>query len=318
MAVTAYLFPGQGSQFVGMGKDLAERFESAARVFESAAEVLDSDLTAVMFGNGGDSEEESAQLRQTENTQPALFVHSMAVFEVLSGFGLEPDVTAGHSLGEYTALAAAGAISFEDGLRVVRYRGELMARAGKERPGAMAAILGAEDEVVDRICKEISAKNGGVVAPANYNAPGQVVISGDAAAVAEAQEKLREAGARKTVSLPVSGAFHSPLMEDAREELSAILDDLNIEKPRNPVYMNVDARPTQDPDVIRKNLLEQLTAPVQWTATLEAMRQNQVDRHLEVGAGNVLSGLVKRTIGRDAQVAAIGTVESIEALIQKL
>ena len=209
MPATAYLFPGQGSQFVGMGRDLLDRFEPASDVFDAADAVLGFRLTDIMFGNGGDPEEEARTLRQTENTQPALFVHSMAVFEVLSGFGLEPDITAGHSLGEYTALAAARAISFEQGLQIVRLRGEVMARAGKERPGSMAAILGLEDGVIDRICREVSGEGLGVVTPANYNAPGQVVICGGGSATAAKGCRSTQSGfplCERCLSLSPDGA----------------------------------------------------------------------------------------------------------------
>lgn len=307
---TAFLFPGQGSQSVGMGYQLYEQHEDARARFETANELLDVDLLALMFGldsSLGDPEEE---LKQTQITQPALYVHSLAAMAVLDAKGIQPDMVAGHSLGEYSALAAAGALSFEDGLRVVRRRGELMSEAGERRPGSMAAILGADDAHVESVCDEISAEGEGVVQTANYNAPGQVVISGDVEAVDRAAGEIDG----RAVPLPVSGAFHSPLMEYARDGLAEVLETVSIQSPRWPVYLNVTAEPTTDPDEIRQGLMEQLLSPVRWAQTLERMEEDGATRFIEVGAGQVLQGLVQRTLGRDANTAGAGTPEEIQAL----
>jgi [acyl-carrier-protein] S-malonyltransferase len=305
--MAAFLFPGQGSQKPGMGADLYEAFPAARARFDEADEVLGFSLTEVMFGEG---EEAAGRLRQTEITQPALYVHSLAAMAVLTERGRAPDAVAGHSLGEYSALAAAGALSFADGLRAVRRRGELMAQAGAVRPGAMSAVLGLDAAGVEAACAEAST-GGEVAVPANYNDPTQIVISGDPAAVARAGELAAAAGARKVVPLPVSGAFHSPLMEFARDGLAETLRALDIATPRCPVYLNVTAAPETDPEAIRANLLAQLTAPVRWAQTLERMRDDGVTSYLEVGTGNVLSGLVKRTLGRDVETATAGRAEEL-------
>ena len=264
MSKTAFLFPGQGSQYVGMGQDLHDAFPEAREIFDQADGVLGLSLKALMFGEGSSEADAEDALKQTDVTQPALFVHSMAAMAVLRRQGAAPDMSAGHSLGEYSALAAADAISFEDGLRIVRRRGELMAGAGDERPGTMAAVLGMEDDDVANLCLEASESPDSVVEPANYNAPGQVVISGDVAAIERAEELAKERGAKRVLRLPVSGAFHSPLMEYARDGLAGALVELDIRPPSCPVYLNVTAEPTTDPEEIRKRLLEQLMAPVRW------------------------------------------------------
>ncbi len=303
----AFLFPGQGSQKPGMGADLFERFPAARARFEEADDVLGFALTEVMFGDGEDAAD---RLRQTEITQPALYVHSLAAMAVLQEQGRAPEAAAGHSLGEYSALAAAGAVSFADGLRAVRRRGELMAQAGAVRPGAMSAVLGLDAAAVEAVCTDASTETE-VAVPANYNDPTQIVIAGDPAAVERAGEAARAAGARKVVPLPVSGAFHSPLMAFARDGLAGALQALDIAEPRCPVYLNVTAAPETDPEIIRTNLLAQLTAPVRWAQTLERMRDDGVTRYLEVGTGNVLSGLVKRTLGRDVSTATAGTADEL-------
>lgn len=307
---TAYLFPGQGSQFPGMGGDLYETFPAARDIFDEADRLLGFGLTQIMFGREAASAE---ALRQTDITQPALYVHSMAAHAVLQSHQGAADMVAGHSLGEYSALAASGAVSFEVGLRAVSRRGELMAQAGVRRPGAMAAVLGGEDDAIERICSEVST-NGHVVQPANYNAPGQIVISGDAPAVDAAMTRLKEIGVRRVVPLPVSGAFHSPLMDYALQGLGETLETLEIQTPRCPVYLNVTAEPTTDPAEIRRRLLEQLLAPVRWTDILRRMQNDGAGLFVEVGAGNVLSGLVKRTLGRDVSTRTVGTADDLSQI----
>jgi len=307
---TAFLFPGQGSQAVGMGHELYEQHEEARARFEAATEILDVDLLALMFGLEADADAAGERLKQTEITQPALYTHSLAAMAVLEARGLAPDMAAGHSLGEYSALAAVGALSFEDGLRVVRRRGELMSEAGERRPGRMAAILGPDAAHVEEVCEEVSAAGDGVVQPANYNAPGQIVISGDVGAV----ERATEAVQGRALPLPVSGAFHSPLMEYAREGLAEVLDAVAIDPPRCPVYPNVTAEPTTDPDEIRRCLTEQLLSPVRWAPTLRRMQEDGAVRFVEVGTGEVLQGLVGRTLEEEVETMGAGTPDEIEHL----
>jgi len=313
MSKTAFLFPGQGSQFVGMGRDLYEQFPAARACFEEADTLLGFSLTETMFGNGEEPEAEAAALKQTDVTQPALYVHSLAAMTVLAEYGCFPDMTAGHSLGEYSALAAADAISFEDGLRIVRLRGQLMAEAGVRRPGTMAAILGMDDDLVEQVCLEAN-EGRSFVHPANFNAPGQVVISGEAGAVERAIVLAKERGARRALILPVSGAFHSPLMEFARDGLAFALIQLKIQPPRCPVYLNVTAAPTTDVEEIRTRLLEQLMAPVRWAQALNGMQAGGAERFIEVGPGNVLVGLARRTLGRDFVFATAGTASELDVL----
>jgi [acyl-carrier-protein] S-malonyltransferase len=308
---TAFLFPGQGSQFVGMGQDLYEHAPAARARFDAADELLGYALTDVLFGRGADDEAAAEDaLKQTDVTQPALYTHSLAVMAVLADAGLAPDMAAGHSLGEYSALAASGALSFEDGLRVVRRRGELMAEAGERRSGAMAAVLGVDDETIESVCQAVSGEDEGVVQPANFNAPGQIVISGDVKAVERAMDDLPG----RTIRLPVSGAFHSPLMAYAEDGLAEVLDTVEIQPPQCPVYLNVTAQPTTDPVEIRTQLLAQLRAPVRWAQTLQAMQSDGAQRFIEVGAGKVLRGLVRRTIGREAETQGAGTADEVKAL----
>jgi [acyl-carrier-protein] S-malonyltransferase len=308
---TAFLFPGQGSQSVGMGYELYEQHPEARARFEAANEHLDVDLLTLMFGLDSSLDDPEEQLKQTAITQPALYTHSLAAMAVLSEKGLRPDMAAGHSLGEYSALAAVGALSFEDGLRVVRRRGELMAQAGQRRPGTMAAVMGADDEDVEAACAAVSEESDGVVQTANYNAPGQVVISGDPEAVEQATARIKG----RAIPLPVSGAFHSPLMEYAREGLGEVLGAVEIQEPDCPVYLNVTAEPSTDPDEIRRRLMEQLLSPVRWAQSLRRMQADGAARFVEVGAGDVLRGLVDRTLEGTVETAGAGTPDEIDALI---
>ncbi len=282
----AYLFPGQGSQFIGMGKDHYDSNTDFANFVDQANEILGIDLKSIMF------EGPEEKLKQTEYTQPAIFLHSVALFKTLDA---KPDMVAGHSLGEFSALVACGAVKFEDALKIVRRRGELMQQAGSQNPGTMAAIIGMEDEAVESVCKDASIKTGKEVIAANYNCPGQLVISGYVEAVEKAVELAKEQGARMAMMLPVSGAFHSSLMQPALDGLREQLENLEINTPTCPIYSNYTAKPTTDPEEIRSNLLDQLLNPVRWTQTLLNMLEGGATSFVEVGPGKVLQGLVKRT-----------------------
>ena len=283
----ALLFPGQGSQFVGMGRDLAEAFPQAAEVFQEADDLLGFGLSRLAWA--GPEEE----LTLTKNAQPALLVHSMAVYRVI-GEELGPvAMAAGHSLGEFSAHVAAGTLSFEDALRAVRLRGELMFAAGIERPGTMAALLGLQDEAAEEVCRVVREK-GWICVPANYNSPGQIVISGEVAGIEEAMTLAKEAGAKRSVQLTVSGAFHSPLMAPAKAGLRDRLEEMNFSDPRFPVVSNVTAGPALRGSEARELLVEQLTAPVRWAASIERMVEEGVERFFELGSGSVLCGLNKR------------------------
>ena len=288
----AYIFPGQGAQFPGMGKDLYEQNELARGLFEQANEILGFRITDIMF----DGTEED--LKQTNVTQPAIFLHSVILAKVL-GDDFAPDMVAGHSLGEFSSLVATGALSFEDGLRLVAARANAMQKACEIQPGAMAAILGLDDFTVEDICQRLTD----VVVPANYNCPGQLVISGTVAGVDAACVKMTEAGAKRALKLNVGGAFHSPLMEAARVELEAAIVNTEFKKTICPVYQNIDAKPYTDIEHIKHNLIAQLTGPVRWTQTVEQMLRDGASSFTEVGPGKVLQGLVKK-VNRDIPTAS--------------
>ena len=289
----AYVFPGQGAQFVGMGKDMYENSELAKELFEKANEVLGFRITDLMF-EGTDED-----LRQTKVTQPAIFLHSVILTKT-NADKFTPDMVAGHSLGEFSALVAAGALDFEDGLRLVSKRAMAMQKACEIAPSTMAAIIGLADEKVEEICASID----GVVVPANYNCPGQLVISGTHEAIDAACAKLTEAGARRALKLPVGGAFHSPLMEPAKEELAAAIEQTTFKTPICPVYQNVSTKGETDPEVIKKNLVAQLTAPVKWTQSVQNMVADGMEQLIECGPGAVLQGLVKK-IEKTVEATAI-------------
>jgi [acyl-carrier-protein] S-malonyltransferase len=280
----AYVFPGQASQFEGMGKDLYEASDLAKKRFEQANELLGFRLSDVMF------EGSAEDLKQTRVTQPAVFLHSIVSAE-MAGDDFRPDAVAGHSLGEFSALVAAGALSFESGLLLVKQRAEAMQRACEQNPGTMAAILGLEDEMVEKVCAELEE----VVIPANYNCPGQLVISGTVPGVEKAVEALKEAGAKRAIILPVGGAFHSPLMQPAKEDLATAIAETEFRKPQCPIYQNVNGLPSSEPSSIRKNLMDQLTSPVRWTLTMQNMIRDGVSEFVEVGGnGKTLQGFVKK------------------------
>ena len=289
----AYIFPGQGSQFPGMGKALYERSAEAREMMDKACEILGFPITDIMFG------EDAEALKATRVTQPAIFIHSV-VLALCSGLET-PAMVAGHSLGEFSALAAAGAMDFEDALRLVAVRASAMQKCCEKVPGTMAAVIKLPTETVEEIC----ASCAGLVIPANYNSEGQIVISGEAEAVAEACAKMKEAGAKRALPLAVSGAFHSPLMEPARLELAEAIEKTPFRAPACPVYQNVTALPSTDPEVIKDNLLRQLTSPVRWTQTVLNMVADGADSFLEIGPGTVLQGLVKRIAPEVADIQGI-------------
>ncbi len=306
-AVVALLFPGQGSQYVGMGRDLCAAYPAARRVFEEADAVLGFSLSSLCT-DGPESE-----LTETHNAQPAILVHSIAVLRCIEASLGDVVAAAGHSLGEFSAWIAAGSLRFADGLRTVRRRGELMRSSGDERPGTMAALLGLDDAGIERVCREAS-EMGGECVPANYNAPGQTVISGDIPTVERAMEIAKTAGAKRAMRLNVSGAFHSPLMRVAQAGLVEQLGHVSFRPPAFPVISNVSAEPVSDPVAARRLLEEQLTSPVRWTDSVGTMRAAGARRFLELGPGNVLTGLLRR-IDRDAAGQAIGTGAEVAAFL---
>ncbi|MBB6681600.1 ACP S-malonyltransferase [Aequorivita sp. 609] len=285
----AYIFPGQGAQFTGMGKDLYDNSAKAKELFNQANEILGFDIAKIMFEGSAD------ELKETKVTQPAIFLHSTILAEVM-GDRFQPDMVAGHSLGEISALVANRTIVFSDGLQLVYKRALAMQKACEQTPSTMAAVLGLEDHLVEEIC----ANTPGIVVAANYNCPGQLVISGEIDAVGTACESLKEAGARRALILPVGGAFHSPLMEPAREELAAAIEATQFTAPACPIYQNVSTFAVTDPSEIKKNLIFQLTAPVKWTQSIQNMIKDGATKFIEVGPGNVLQGLVKK-IDRSAE-----------------
>lgn len=291
--MNAYIFPGQGAQFVGMGLDLYEEYPLAQELFENANELLGFSITDIMF------EGTPEELKQTNVTQPAIFLHSVILGKIC-GESFKPDMVAGHSLGEFSALVANGCLSFEDGLQLVAKRAEAMQKACELKPSTMAAVLGLEDEIVEKICEETA----GIVVPANYNCPGQLVISGEVEAINSACEKLKEAGARRALVLPVGGAFHSPLMEPAREELASAIEAIEFNKPNCPIYQNVPTSAVQDSAQIKQNLISQLTAPVKWTQSVQNMVKDGATLFTEVGPGKVLQGLVRK-IDSTPEIASI-------------
>ncbi len=281
--IKAYVFPGQGAQFVGMGKDLYDKSSKAKDMFKNANNILKFKITDVMF-EGSDED-----LRQTKVTQPAIFLHSVILASLLEDF--DPSMVAGHSLGEFSALVANKVLTFEDGLRLVSKRAKAMQKACEAQPGTMAAVVGAEDSLIESVCASIKDT---VVVPANYNCPGQLVISGSVEGVAAASEKLKEAGVKRVVPLSVGGAFHSPLMEPARVELAKAINDTKFAQGICPIYQNVTGQSVNDPEIIKKNLIAQLTSPVLWTQTMSNILANGVRTIVEVGPGTVLQGLFKK------------------------
>jgi [acyl-carrier-protein] S-malonyltransferase len=290
----AYVFPGQSAQFEGMGKDLYESSELAKELFEQANEILGYRISDVMFEGAAED------LMQTKITQPAVFLHSI-IKAKMAGDDFQPEAVAGHSLGEFSALVASGAMSFEDGLNLVKKRALAMQKACEATPSTMAAIVGLDDEVIEKICKEIDD----IVVPANYNSPGQLVISGSISGINTAVEKLKEAGAKRAIVLQVGGAFHSPLMEPALKELGEAIENTEIKTPVCPIYQNVNALPEKDPEKIKFNLIAQLTSPVRWTQTVQNMVKDGFDKYVEVGGnGKVLRGLIRR-IDRSVESEAL-------------
>lgn len=308
---TAFLAPGQGSQYVGMIKDIFNEFPVVKNLVERADEILGYKLSEICFD--GPVEE----LKKTKYTQPALFLHSACVFEIIKD-KVQFDCTAGHSVGEYAALYFANVLSFEDALRLVQLRGDLMYRAGEFAPGTMFAVIGADDKAIESVCEKLTREgNGNVVVAANYNCPGQLVVSGSAEYLRANVSAFKEVGAKIVKELVVSGAFHSPLMEPAREELAKSIESIKFENARVPVYVNVTGEPEVDASELKKALIEQLTSPVRWTQTIKNMHQNGIRRFIEVGAGNVLQGLVRRTV-TDCEIMGLDKADDINSFLSSL
>ena len=286
-----YIFPGQGSQFTGMCHDLFIKYDNVKPLFKRAETILGFDISKIMF------EGTKEELTQTKVTQPAIFIHSMAILKVLED-SFKPDLVAGHSLGEFSSLVAAGVLNFEDGLRLVSIRAKAMQKSCESTNGTMAAILGLDNSIIEEICSNIE----GTVVAANYNCPGQVVISGEVSAVKNACEKLSETGARRALILPVGGAFHSELMKDAKDELSKAINEISFNSPICPIYQNVNGRPEHLVDNIKRNLISQLTSPVKWTQSVNKMIEDGCQDFIEIGPGKVLQGLIKK-INRDTNVS---------------
>ncbi|HRS02281.1 MAG TPA: ACP S-malonyltransferase [Bacteroidota bacterium] len=299
---TALLFPGQGSQYVGMGKDYYLNDEFAKQKYELADNILGYSISDICF-NGP-----IEKLTETRYTQPALFLHSAIIYDLIKN-KFEISATAGHSVGEYAALYASDVFSFEDGLKLVAKRGELMFHSGEIEPGTMFAVIGLDEDKVQQVCDKINAENNGVVVPANYNSPGQIVVSGSRDLIRASVNKFKEAGAKIVKELVVSGAFHSPLMQTSANELADFIENTHFNDAKYPVYVNISAKPTRDGNELKKCLIKQLTSPVLWMQTLQNMQNDNIDNYIEVGAGNVLQGLVKRTLN-NVNIAGIDSYEN--------
>lgn len=305
MSTTAFLFPGQASQNVGMGKDLYESFELAKEYYHQADEILGKPISKISF------EGPMEKLTETHITQPAIFTLSVILFELLKQKQIAPELVAGHSLGEYSALVAAGAFDFAEGLRLVKIRSQAMQAASEERPGTMAAIIGLEEEKVAEACS--AASDQGIVQPANYNSPGQIAISGEVDAVREAMEHAKELGARRAIELVVSGAFHSPLMNSAKKKMKEALESVEVRDTAIPVYVNVSAKAVTTGDDLKKALIDQIDHPVLWIQTIDKMMQNGADRFYEVGPGTVLAGLMRR-INREMECTNVSSYRDLAKL----